>query len=251
MSNFLTGVDTTLINQYEPSLASYYPSGSSDWVNQIGIAKRYIMNSLRNNKRDTRKYLVPLWLYEDDTTAITETSYASAITSEESFNRTIWVTDCKEITGATTPLYLQGTNESDPASTDWRYIPTRESVSGYTTTNGATTGNLSANLRSVVKLEQTFKYYRIVGSNVVALKYQSYLIEASFHYAHLFKSLEIIFNMLVASDENPRWSDKAEMYRNMFDMEMNNMQAYYDTDGSGAIDDTELNQQVNERRIYR
>lgn len=248
--NFLTGVDTTLINQYEPSLSSYYPSGSSDWTNQIGIAKRYIMNILRNNKRDTRKYLTPLWLYEDDTTAITETSYASTITSEEEFNRSIWVTEVNTTSG-TAGFYLQGTNESSPTEDDWRYIPTRESVSGYTTTNSATTGTLSANLRTVVKLEQTFKYYRLTNTQLTACKFRSYLIEASFHYAHLFKTLEIIFNMLVASDENPRWSDKAEMYRNMFDMEMNNMQAYYDTDGSGAIDDNERNQQVNERRIYR
>lgn len=250
MSNFLTGVDTTLINQYEPSLVNYYPSGSSDWVNQLGIAKRFIMNVLRNNKRDTKKYLVPLWLYEDDTTAITETSYASAITAEEGFNRTIWVTEINTTTG-TAGFYLQGTNESSPSADDWKYIPTRESVAGYATTNTATTGTLSANLRTIIKLEETYKYYRVTNAQLTACKFRSYLIEASFHYAHLFKSLEIIFNMLSASDEVTRWSEKADMYRNMYDMEMNNMQAYYDTDGSGAIDDSELNQQVNERRIYR
>ena len=250
MSEFLTGVSNTIILNENASLASYYHSGETSWQDQIDRAKLQIVTDLRNQKKAIKKYLSPLSLQTDSGTALTSGHYSTAST-EDGIERLCWVTE-RVAGSSTTAVYLLGSNDG----TNYYFVNESESIAQGTLVasiaNITFKASLTTTITKVVKLfTQPYKYYKIYVPTSNSDRIVSYLVEHSFHLAHLYLSMSLIMRSLILNDENPQWEKQADYYFQMYQSEMARMVATYDDNDSGEIDtDVEIDN-AYKVRIYR
>jgi hypothetical protein len=152
------------------------------------------------------------------------TSATGSKSDEDVIERRIWVVETTAV-GATETFTLQGTND--------------ESSETYTT---ITTLEFTTATESTTLFDDTYKFYRVNYSGTSAT-YSSKLVEESFHLAHIYKSLELVYSQLNARrDDN--WELKMIQYRELYDKMMTNIIYSYDANLSGAISEGEDQQMI-------
>jgi len=210
-----TFINTADLYKLEPSLEQFKDANKADYQDQIDMAKDEIIDFLKDQRKKIRLYCTPFSLQQ----RTTQTANFSGIKSvEDNIERLVWVVNL--ITGIGT-FNLYGTNDS--SSETWSLVS-----SIIFTAIGK---------QSVYNKDIAFRYYRLdyVGTNAT---YESYLVERSFYFAHLFHSIELAYNQLVTQNDD-MWDMKAKRYRSLFDIKFNSMSSSYDRDGDGTIDSTE------------
>lgn len=215
-------LDNTRIINREPSLESYYPENESTWDNLKNEALLEIIQDARDAGFKVRKLCKRLSLH--DSSAVTATY--TGVTSDEDIverSRVIIRTSAKSGTGTAT-FQLQGSDDE----TNWNTITTSENLS---VTN---TGDVTATFNDF------YKYYRLnlTAFTLTSITFEAYLIETTYEYLHLLKSLELIYMHLIAV-EGDVWKSKRDEYRALYLDRFNNTQFIYDEDDSGEISDDE------------
>jgi len=235
MAEFLTGVSNDTILNANASLANYYHSGETSWQDQIDLAKLQIVTDLRNQKKAVKKYLSPLSLQTDDGTVLTSGHY-SDVSTEDGIERFIWVTE--RIAGSsTTTVYLLGSNDG----TTFYFVNESGTIAQGTAianiANITFKASLTTAITKVVKtFTQPYKFYKIYVPTSNSDRIVSYLVEHSFHLAHLYLSLSMIMRSLILNDDTASWKEQADYYYQLYQSEMARMIASYDDDYSGEID---------------
>lgn len=211
-----TYIDNAVLLKYQPILSQYYPGDKTNYDEQIAEAEYLIMQMLRNNKKDLRKYTTPLEL---QSSVAKTSSFTGSKSDEDIVNRLMFVLVSTAL-GGTETFTIEGTN--DDSSETWVTLVNIEQTS-------TATGNQIFNT--------PYKYYRVTYSGTTAT-YSAYLIETSFFFAHLYKSLELIYRFLMSTSED-RFESLANYYEDKFQNMMDTMLATYDEDLSGVIESTE------------
>ncbi len=223
-----TGLDNSILLKYQPILSSYLPTGWTDYSTSINEAEYQILQKLKNEGKNLRKFCTPLTLEDSVSKTISFTGTKSA---EDTINRMMWVVKTSAI-GSSETFTLQGTDD-DSIETYSNVVSTIQTSIGSTFT----------------RIKNIYKYYRVNYSGTSAT-YETYLVEISFFFAHIYKTLELIYRLLSSSPGDDFWI-KAGYYSNESDKEMNNMLASYDDDLSGGIDDTETQIKVGIVELVR
>ena len=213
-----TYIDNAILLRYQPALEQQYESGKVDFSNQISEAEYRIIQELKYNKRNLRKYTTPLTVQEPVAKSADFTGGKSA---EDTINRLIFVSKTTALGSTSESFTLQGTD--DESSETWNDIVTVEHTR---------TGTIGTRFKNV------YKYYRVVYTAGTSATYEAYLVEASFFFAHLYKSLELIFRFLIATTDS-YWEKMADYYGGLYRTEMDTMIATYDEDLDGIIDTAE------------
>lgn len=247
MSNIIyTGVTNSVILNREPSLADWYFTGTTSWDTIITQAKRVLLNAVMKQSKKWRLFCTPLSIYTDDGTTITGTAWTSDSSSEDKLNRALWCVEMIAGTG-THRFYLQGSDNG----TDWNFITNTETEYLDGTPSANFFFDLTTGGKELALIDQTYKYYRIYIATATACQFNSYLIESSFHFTHLYLSLAMINQALSASQDTGRWLEKYELYNGMYEAELNTMLASYDADDDGEIQTYEEMNTVKRTRLYR
>lgn len=92
-----------------------------------------------------------------------------------------------------------------------------------------------------VKLQTTYKYYKVVRKTGTTSFTYLYLVETSFEQAHKYISLSLAFRSLSRLNNADYYEMKADKYYEMFNLTLNNIHFSFDKDEDEEIDnDDEL-----------
>lgn len=221
-----TFVTSTIINNYEPSISGFYPTGSSSWDTQISLALREIIQELKGRNKQIKKFCTPYVIEEN---VVKTSAYTGTATTEEDIVERMMLVI--STTGAGT-FTLYGSNDG---TNFYSVTSLTTALTTATTLNGA--------------FVNPYKYYRVDYAGTTG-NYSAYLVETSFYLAHCYKTLELIFQMLNDSP-NSIWGEKRDYYGRMYDNEITNMIASYDDDLSGTITEGEENKPITVVRVRR
>lgn len=217
-------INTSDLTSREPELGSLYFTGESDYSSIIADAKEQLELEARNMGLELKKLCTPLSL---------STSESNADTVE----RARWVVDMTNLGGETYTFTLSGRN----ASTDnWTEI---KSLS--VTATGETTTTIS----------KTFYYYKIAYSTVSesenpdALDFESFLVERTFEYPHIWLSLSLAYKRLARPNND--YDVKADYYEQKYNKALSSMKMSYDDDADGEIDSDEYGINTSSARVWR
>ena len=216
-----TYVTSARIAEFEPRITDYYATGQTSYTTLVAKAKEVLTQDLRSNRLELKKLCIPLTLQASTSETTSKTGSKS---DEDVIERRIWVVETTAV-GDTETFTLQGTN--DTSSETYTTITTQE----FTTATESTT-----------LFDDTYKFYRVNYSGTSAT-YSSKLIEESFHLAHIYKSLELVFKQMMMRDTD-NWGIKMEHYRELYETMMKNIIYSYDANLSGAISQGEDQQMI-------
>ena len=207
-----TYVTHARVVQFEPALADYLRSDETDHSTTIASAKEILTQDLRSNRLELKRLCTPLSLQA----STSETTSNTGDKSDE---------DSCTAVGGTEVFTLQGTN--DDASETWTTIDTLT----FTDTGD---DNLI--------FDDVYRFYRVNYSGTSAT-YSSDLYEESFYLAHIYKSLEMIFNKL-KSNAGDNWETQRDFYVMQYGTMMNNIIHTYDKNLDGNISLGEEDEQL-------
>ena len=208
-----TFINTAIITGIEPSASSFMDSSMMDFQGLIDEARAQVVNFLKQQRKKIRLYCIPFSLDSQTLSG----NYTGVKSLEDTIERLIWVVN---VTAGSGGFQLQGTN--DETLETW---------------NNVGSINVTATGTTTLYFDDPYKYYRVnyTGSSVT---YTSYLIEKSFYYAHLYKSLQIIYNSFFMQ-KGDAFDIKRQYYKELYDAEIGSMAATYDEDDDGVVDDSE------------
>jgi len=207
-----TYVTHARVVEFEPRIADYLASGQSDYTTIIAKAKEVLTQDLRSNNLSLKKLCAPLSL---QASAAKTTSFTGAKSEEDIAERRIWVVTVTAA-GGTETFTLQGTDDTSS-----------ETYTDITTLTFTETGE------DTTLFDDVYSYYRVNYSGTSAT-YSSELVEESFHLAHIYKSLEMIYSSIQAR-AGDFWIDKKMQYRELYDTMIKNIVYTYDSNLSGSI----------------
>jgi len=219
-----TFVNTATLQKFEPSIIQFKDVNVQDFSDQIDEALGEIIDFLKDQRKKIRLYCLSFPLQTD----LVATANITGLKSDEDIiERLIWIVNI--ISGSGT-FNLYGTNDNDNET--WSLISTLAVADG-----------ISGQQHNY--FDSPYKFYRVdyVGSEC---EYSSYLIERSFYYAHVYHSLELIYNSFVTQKDD-MWDMKAKRYENKYNIKLQSMAATYDEDDDGVIEkfETERVSEVN------
>lgn len=218
LKTYLTHSD---IIDYEPRLDDYLGSDQDDYTDIIASAKEILTQDLKSNKLELKRLCVPLVLQESGAQS---TSKSGAKSDQDYAERRIWVITATAIDG-TSIFTLKGTND--------------ESNETYTT---VTTKVITEIGTYTVMFDDVYKYYAVDWSGT-SCTYSSELVEESFFLAHLYLSLNRIYETLRANIDD-LWERKAAEYMELYQKQITNISHTYDVDLDSNIDDEEINSNI-------
>lgn len=214
-----TYVNTAALAQFEPSIEDYYRTSQTSWDTQISVGLREVIQDLKNLNKKVKMFCTPYTLQAE--TTVSTTTIGTATTTEEIVERMMFVVNA---TGAGT-WTLKGSNDG---------------TTFYTVTTLTTALTTALTLNGL--FNTPYKFYRIdyAGSSST---FSAYLVETSFYLAHVYKALHIIYMSLTNEAEaDSVFRFKSDYYHQQYMNQMNNMNASYDSDLSGSIDEDEISQ---------
>lgn len=191
-------ITTELIGTYEPSLVKLLTSERLN--NVIAEAQNSLIHSLKNEGKKVRLYCVPLLL---------NTAF-----KEDSIERTVFV--------------IKGKNLS---ATNIKLIGSDDEISSKILYENTIT---QTNVYIPVFLLETKKFYKVQISGTYT-EIETYLIDANYYKAMLYKTLEIIMRGL-SVNLNDTWFEKSNKYEELYNSEYQEMLLSYMNEDTGEIE---------------
>lgn len=199
--------------KYEPRIDDYLASDQNDYSDIIASAKEILTQDLKSNSLELKKICTPLVLHEgSETTTSTGTTYADKI------ERRFLVLNVTAISGTAT-FTLKGTNESGNADQTVKTV--------VITSTGEYT----------YIFDEVYSKYSIDYAGT-SCTFTAELIEESFYLAHIYVSLNRIYQQN-RHRIGSTWESKAEYYNQLYESQMRVIVHSYDSNLDGSIDEDE------------
>lgn len=203
--------------KYEPRIDDYLASDQNDYTDIIASAKEILTQDLKSNKLELKKLCVPLVLHTG-----AETTSDTGVTKEDLIERRFLVLTISALSGTAT-FTFKGTN-----------------TQGGTPDNTIKTVVITETGEYTYIFDEVYKYYSLDYSGTTSCTYTAWLVEESFYLAHVYLSLNRIYQQNRHRINGNVWEVKAEYYNQLYETQMRNIVHSYDSDLDGDTDEGEM-----------
>ena len=228
-----TGITTEALLDLEPRIKDFLAKDQTDYSKQIENALNRIVEDLRSDNRDIKKYCTPYFIANNVEAVAPSSEYET--TKPDEIERLLIVFEIPSaITTLTMKLFGRNTSDGD-------YTPVLFEGGAVTLDLSGLTGIISK------KIENAFLYYKLEVTNDLTGFISCSLIDSSFYNAHLYLSLVNIYMGMIARVDDI-YSQKGVYYQDLFDRYWARMRAGYDYNMDGEVDKDEK-QNINQKGL--